>query len=263
MEPADHDRHDRLERERRVEREREFHDARFAKGDGRRRSSGFYDLAQSSQERFSSWIQEIPTGSRVLELGCGPDSVAWDLWERGVEVTGIDISATAIERAREQAEERGIDPEFFHVDNAEAPNLTSDQFDVVIGSAILHHIDLGRALANIGRVLHPGGTGLFHEPLGRNPAINAYRRLTPSERSADEHPLTRQDLELIERHFGVAEFEFFHLLSLAAFPLLKTRALVPVRDRLERADRLLLDRVPGLSTFAWVVLIRVRNQKQC
>lgn len=246
----------------RARREQEFHDSRFAGGDGRRRSSAFYEVARPSQDRFAEWISEIPSGSRVLELGCGPDSVAWELWSRGVEVTGIDISRAAIDAARSRAAVRGIDPERFQVGNAERLDFDDGAFDAVIGSAILHHVELEPALAGIERVLTRGGTGLFHEPLGRNPAINLYRRLTPSERSVDEHPLTTEDLASIEDRFGSAEMEFFHLLSLGALPLLRTRAFAPVHDGLERIDRRLIDRLPRLATLAWIVLIRVQNLKQ-
>lgn len=247
--------------EARARREREFHDARFAEGDGWRRSSAFYAVAQPSQQRFAQWIQEIPAGSKVLELGCGPGAVAWDLWDRGVEVTGIDISSAAIDTARSRAADHGVDPSHFSVGNAEALDHRDDSFDVVIGSAILHHVDLRSALRGIRRVLRPDGLGLFHEPLGRNPAINLYRRLTPTDRSADEHPLTVEDLELVEATLGPARFEYFHLTSLAALPLLRTRAFAPVHERLEHVDRWLMQHMSALSSYAWVVLIRARNDK--
>jgi ubiquinone/menaquinone biosynthesis C-methylase UbiE len=247
--------------EARARREQEFHDARFADSDGRRRSSAFYEIARPSQLRFAEWIEEVPAGSRVLELGCGPDSVAWDLWDRGVEVTGIDISPAAIDMARSKATQRGVDPDRFRVGNVEHVDFDDDSFDVVIGSAILHHVELVPALAGVQRVLKPGGLGLFHEPLGRNPAINLYRWLTPSERTADEHPLTKVDLEAIQELFGTAHLEYFHLTSLAALPLLGTRVFASVHNLLEKTDRWLMGRVPTLASYAWVVLIRAQNSK--
>ncbi len=241
--------------EARARREQEFHDARFGSGDGSRRSSAVYEVARPSQRRFDQWIDEIPSGARVLELGCGPDSVAWDLWNRGVEVTAIDISPAAIDVARSHASSRGIDPEHFRVGNAERIGLEDRSFDFVIGSSILHHLDLDVALPGIERTLAPGGKALFYEPLGRNPAINLYRRLTPSERSADEHPLVADDLAAMRRMFHQVVLEYYHLTSLASLPLLRTRGFAPVHRRLERADQWLFERVPAARSFAWVVLI--------
>jgi trans-aconitate methyltransferase len=36
----------------------------------------------------------------VCDLGCGPGHVSRYLWERGVEVCGIDLSSELVERAR-------------------------------------------------------------------------------------------------------------------------------------------------------------------
>ena len=44
-------------------------------------------------------------------------------------------------------------------------------------------------LNEISRILKPNGKLLFIEPLGTNPLINFYRKLTPKSRSKDEHPL--------------------------------------------------------------------------
>lgn len=244
--------------EARVRREKEFHDARFADGEGRRTSSAFYRAADPSKQRLAELVDRIEAGSKVLELGCGADSVAWDLWDRGVEVTGIDIAAAAIEVARSKATERGIDPDHFRVGNAEQLEFAPNTFDAVIGSSILHHLELESALEGIRDVLKPDGVGLFYEPLGRNPAINLYRRLTPSERSVDEHPLVAKDFEFLRRNFDEVELEYFHLTSLAALPLLRTRAFAPVHERLERSDQWLFERFPSTRSFAWVVVISCR-----
>lgn len=249
------------EAEARARREQEFHDSRFADGDGRRRSSAFYEIARPSQKRFAQWIEKIPAGSKVLELGCGPDSVAWDLWDRGVEVTGIDISPAAIDVARSNAIDHQVDPDHFQVGNAEQLRFEDDSFDVVIGSSILHHLDLNAALPAVERVLAPSGSALFYEPLGKNPAINLYRRLTPTERSEDEHPLVTGDLDSIRSEFDRVEVEYYHLTSLASLPLLRTRAFQATQQQLERCDRWLFERVPALRSHAWVVLIAGRVKK--
>ena len=46
-----------------------------------------------------------------------------------------------------------------------------DRFDVVVGKAVLHHLDVARAAPELHRVLRPGGRAAFAEPLGTNPVI--------------------------------------------------------------------------------------------
>ncbi len=49
------------------------------------------------------WLSSIiPSGGRLLDLGCGPGLYTKRLSERGYDVTGIDISARSIEYARSQ-----------------------------------------------------------------------------------------------------------------------------------------------------------------
>ena len=131
-------------------------------------------------------------------------------------------------------------------------------FDLVFGSGILHHLDLRRALAEIRRVLKPGGTALFVEPLGHNPAIALYRRWTPEARTADEHPLTRGDLRSFSSHFGTSGFSLYGLMSLLTIPFRNTPAFKVVKPITAQLDDALL-RVPGIKWWAWYALLEGRK----
>src|SRR6185437_7465720 len=50
-------------------------------------------------------------------------------------------------------------------------------FDAVVGSSVLHHLDLDLAFQNIYRLLRPGGRACFAEPNLLNPQVFAERRL--------------------------------------------------------------------------------------
>ncbi len=84
----------------RAEREREFHDQRFADDTEARKADRFYAVTGSSGDAYSAAVEEIPTGSTVLEVGVGESMLALVLAARGCEVVGIDISPVAIEAAR-------------------------------------------------------------------------------------------------------------------------------------------------------------------
>jgi ubiquinone/menaquinone biosynthesis C-methylase UbiE len=241
----------------RQQRERDFHNEIFADG-SRAPAARFYAIHRSSQAAYDSAIHDRPAGTDVLEYGCGRGSAAFDLAAAGARVTGIDISDVAIDLAKRKGAEHGLAERLrFRVMDAEQLGFEDASFDLVCGSAILHHLDLERAYAEIARVLRPGGRGVFVEALGHNPLINLYRRRTPAMRSVDEHPLRVGELELARRHFSDASFEYFHLTALAAVPLREQRAFPAVVGALARADQAIFRRVPYLRRHAWMALLQL------
>jgi SAM-dependent methyltransferase len=235
----------------RYERERAFHNQQTNRWES---VSKFYRVTASSQGFYSGLLKSHAVGGRVLEYGCGEGSNGFELAELGAEVVGIDISDGRIARARDAA--AGVTGQLsFMVMNAEELEFDDDTFDLICGTGILHHLDLNRAYGEIARTLKPSGAAVFLEPLGHNPLINLYRRLTPGFRTDDEHPLRTADLEGARGFFGRAEFHFFHLTSLASVPLGRTSAFGPVLRLLERFDRQLFATVPFLSRYAWTTVM--------
>lgn len=103
-------------------------------------------------------------GARVLEVGCGPGHLSTRLARRGLAVTGVDLDPAMVERAKENAG-RGSDasgaPSFLVGDAASLP-FPESSFDLVVSTFSLHHwSDPAKGLAEIGRVLRPGGTALI------------------------------------------------------------------------------------------------------
>jgi SAM-dependent methyltransferase len=239
----------------RLERERDFHNATFA-DQSRSTASKFYEVERAPMDRYAELLTAGGgPGKRVLEYGCGPGSQAFFLARGGAEVTGIDISDVAIAQAGERARAEGVAERCaFEVANAEETPFPDSDFDLVCGTAILHHLDLDAAYAEIARLIKPGGQAAFVEPLGHNPAINAYRDRTPELRTPDEHPLLVADLELARSYFGAVDVTYFNLLTLLAVPLRKTRAFDPAVAALQAVDRAIF-RLPAARKHAWMVLI--------
>jgi len=66
----------------------------------------------------------------ILDLGCGTGRHSIELAKRGYRVTGVDLSESQLQRAREKAKEHGVRVEFLQGD---ARNLSfQNQFDLVI-----------------------------------------------------------------------------------------------------------------------------------
>lgn len=243
----------------RLRREAQFHDDRFAR-DTRTATDRFYAVTGQSFDWYRARTVDCVAGLRALEYGCGLGSAALDIARAGGHATGIDISPVAIELAQRQAAEAGLaERTAFRVMNAERLEWPDASFDRVCGSGILHHLDLARALPEVARVLVAGGCAVFLEPLGHNPAINLYRRLTPRMRTADEHPLTMRDLALAQRHFAAVEIRFFHLAALAAVAVQGTPLFRPALALLSATDRLLLARRSPLRRWAWIAVIEMHK----
>lgn len=94
-------------------------------------------------------------GRRILDAGCGAGPLFAQLRERGAVVSGVDASAGMIERARLRL---GQDADLRVADLADPLPFEDDTFDDVIASLVLHYLeDWGPALAEVRRVLRPGG----------------------------------------------------------------------------------------------------------
>jgi len=102
------------------------------------------------------------SGLRLLEVACGPGRVARELARRGAALTGLDISAALLARARayEAAEPLGI--RYLHADVTTGGVLEGEVFDGVVCNYGLTDIDdLDGLLANVARLLRPGGWFVF------------------------------------------------------------------------------------------------------
>ena len=81
---------------------------------------------------------EFPGGLRVLDVGCGNGSqLALPLARHGVAVTGVDTDANSIAHARELAR----DTPSARFENTSVNELSEGDFDVVIVSEVLEHVD--------------------------------------------------------------------------------------------------------------------------
>lgn len=140
---------------------------------------------------MTNFLKTNAEGKSVLEYGCGTGSlINLSLGARAKKTTGIDISEVVIGQAKQKYEkEVATGKVSFQVMDAEALEFSDSTFDLICGKSILHHLDLQKCYTEISRVLKSEGKAIFLEPLGHNPIINLYRKVTPKLRTVDEHPL--------------------------------------------------------------------------
>lgn len=106
------------------------------------------------EESSPPFFELLPSpGRRTLELGCGEGRVTRDLTRRGHTIVGVDVSPSLVRFARE-ADPEG---EYLVCDAAELP-FEDASFDLVVAFNSLMDIDeMPEAVAEVARVLEPGG----------------------------------------------------------------------------------------------------------
>ncbi len=99
--------------------------------------------------------------SWVLDVGCGPGVTACLIAEKyGSQVRGIDISEVMVAKAKDRVRKRGLQNQIaFRVANVFQLPYQNDSFNVVIIESVLTTLmgEVGKALAEIFRVVRPGG----------------------------------------------------------------------------------------------------------
>ena len=95
------------------------------------------------------------TGRRILDAGCGAGPLSARLRDRGAVVSGFDSSAAMVALARKRL---GDDVDLRVAALGERLPYADASFDDVVSSLVLHYLeDWGPALAEVRRVLRPGG----------------------------------------------------------------------------------------------------------
>ena len=203
-------------------------------------------------------------GERVLDMGCGEGKETYVLAERGLTVISTDLSHVQLARARERVRDGLPDARAHFVQaNAEELPFVAGAFRVIYGKAILHHLDLDLAAAEVDRLLLPGGRATFAEPLPRHPIIVFGRRLTPRLRTKDERPFGLAEMDRFGGHFTSRATQPFFLFA----PLAYLLRLLPggegafrtVHDWLARLDGRLFRRYPWLRDWAWYGVARIEK----
>ncbi len=107
-------------------------------------------------------------GKEVLDLGCAGGFMAEALAERGAHVKGLDPAEQAIAAAKAHAAQQGLAIDY-QVGVGEQMPYPAESFDIVVCVDVLEHVqDLDQVLAEVARVLRPGGLFLF-DTINRNP----------------------------------------------------------------------------------------------
>jgi 2-polyprenyl-6-hydroxyphenyl methylase/3-demethylubiquinone-9 3-methyltransferase len=103
----------------------------------------------------------IPT-PEVLDVGCGGGVLSEALARAGAQVTGIDLSQSALEVARAHARQQGLTIDYRYQSAEEIAQKQTEGFDVVTCMEMLEHVpEPARVVAACAQALKPGGHAIF------------------------------------------------------------------------------------------------------
>jgi SAM-dependent methyltransferase len=224
-------------------------------------SKAFYEKGSQGRLWAPVWRAIDLRGKTVLDYGCGGGDFSHLLAQMGAKVVGVDISARLIARARSLGSHQRNGFPCFLVGDAHRVPFPDNSFDYVLGNGALHHLNLEQAYAEVARVLKPGGTAFFQEPMYHHPLLWSLRRLTPHAHTADEKPLSLADLRAAHRWFRKVSHREHFLLAVCAAPvhLLGKRAALATIGVVDRIDQFLMSIAPPLRRLAWLTVLEMEK----
>ena len=211
-------------------------------------------------DRLEEYATEgLDKNKTVLDYCCGDNAFLIENASIIKEGIGIDISDVLIAKQNEKREKEHIQNIKFEVMDAMNTSFPDNMFDVIYAKAVLHHLDVEEAMYEIKRILKKGGEVFIQEPLGTNPVIALYRKMTPQYRTVDECAFMRKDIKTIRQHFPKMEIEYYLFFALLAFPFRNLKIFKKIANALFQIDKLFLHKRSPFKWLAWCCIMRLQK----
>lgn len=104
---------------------------------------------------YHSLLLRLGPAERVLDVGCGSGLLCSQMIPYATTVIGIDLDEPSIDEARRETSDPGIE---YLVGDVLTHPFELKSFDLVVGVAVLHHMDAAIGLRRFADLVKPGGT---------------------------------------------------------------------------------------------------------
>lgn len=208
-------------------------------------------LRAHRRAKLISEVAGLKPSMTVLEIGCGTGNFTELFAKSGAKIVAIDISPDLLAKAKDRCLP---EEQISFINDRFEDSRVPGPFDAVIGSSVLHHLDLAQALPRAYDLLVPGGKFCFAEPNMANPQVFLERKfrwlypyVSPDETAFLRWTLRTSLLQVGFRDVEITPFDWLHPAVPASF-IRKANVL-----------GMFLERIPGLREFAGSLLIHARK----
>jgi ubiquinone/menaquinone biosynthesis C-methylase UbiE len=168
------------------------------------------------KRRVKMLCDNLSKNLTVLELGCGTGYFTKELIKTNAKIIALDISPELLEYAKSNVQSDNIE---FMLENAYLMPFKDSTFDVILGSSVVHHLEIDLAIKEIFRVLKKNGRVQFTEPNMLNPQIALQKNIpffkkimgdSPDETAFFRWKLKRKFIEAGFSSINIIPFDFLH-----------------------------------------------------
>ncbi len=147
------------------------------------------------------FLDNIKTGDRVLDIGCGSGDLSFDLAKKAKKVVGIDLNQEHLKKAKEKNKAENID---YILGDAVVYNF-KDKFDIVVLSNVLEHIE--NRVVFLKKIKPLADKFLIRVPILNRDWISLYKKEMAVEYRLDKGHFIEYTLQGLQKELEMANYK--------------------------------------------------------